>query len=513
MILTLQHKRERTVPEAMIAMLLALITLSSCEKAGDIPGILLSDPAADRPRVVNSSPLPGQNAVELNIPIFVEFDRKMDERSVEDSFSLTGSASAPGEYQWVGNRVYFVTDEPLSPGANYELTVRGTATDEEGARLEIPYYLSFFAGSRIDAPELLTMTPAPNAQNAAPDTAIELVFSRSMDPTTTEEAFRIAPSVDGTTTWEDSNTKLVFLPYAPLAVGQSYSVTVTTQATDDEGILLSNQFSATFQVGDDFQPPSIVNLFESGNPTALSASQTGISKDSGFRVVFDETMHYSNARNATSLRERDSGAAINGTYSWNGDFTELTFTPSEPLEPDTEYRFRVGTGATDEAGNAIQNIYTLDFTVDDSAGAINSTHLRLVEVRKVHPLTTELISTDPADISPVTLPGPVGAGWTAEFEFEFSHDLDAGTVLPENLTISKVAGPYPSSVYIESIQFLGTGALTNNVVRLEISELHPNLYRLRLYGARSGIESETAPGESSTWMEENTVIYFQPEVN
>ncbi len=504
----------RSFSRSLIVGIIALASVGACEKAADIPGILLSDPAGARPKVINSSPLPGQNAVELNVPIFVEFDRKMDEESVEDSFSFTGSSPAPGDFQWVGNRVYFVTESSLTPGSNYELTLRGTATDEDGARLEIPYYLSFFAGTRIDAPELQTMTPAPNAQNAPPDTTIELVFSRAMDRTSAEEAFRIAPSIDGSITWEDGDTRMVFLPYSPLGVGQSYSVTVTTQGTDSEGIRLANQFSATFQVGDDFQPPSVVSLFESGNPTALVMDQTGISKDSSFRITFDESMHYSNTRNATSLRERDSGAAINGTYSWNGDFTELTFNPSEPLDPETEYRFRVGTGATDEAGNALQNVYSVDFLVDNSAGTLNSEYLQLVEVRKVYPLSADILSMDPADISPVTVPGPyTGSSWTAIIEFEFSHDLKEASVLPENLTIAKVAGPYPSSVFLKTIQFVGSGSLSSNVIRLEIAGLHPNLYRLRLYGSRTGIESETAPGESSTWMPENSVIYFQPEVD
>lgn len=484
--------------------------MARCENVSDIPALLFGSPANDAPKVLSSSPLPGQNSVTVDTVIFVEFDREMDRRSVEDSFSLVGSSPVSGDFEWIGNRLYFRLDKPLAPGASYELTVGQNASDINGSIMGIPYYVSFYAGSRIDAPFVQAMNPAPNAQNVAPDVAIEITFSRPMMRESINTAFRISPAVPGLYEWSENDSRLRYIPIQPLASGQSYSITITTDALDLEGIPIANQFSATFQAGNDFVPPEVESVFESGNPVQLTDGATGISKDSSFRIHFNEPMNYLTTTNAASLRDRNSNTVINADYSWSADFSQLTIIPAQPLNPENEYRVQIGTGASDAAGNFLQNLFNIDFQVNGTTGALNSNFLRINSINKVFPGPMTGIDTNPDIINQINLPNPRPAGgWNATIEIEFSHDVASGTLLPENITIAKLTGSESSAVYIESILMDSSTGFTSNILRLRLSGLYQNIYRLRFYGDRNGIKSLDMPGESPTWMQENTILYFQ----
>ncbi|MCB1169046.1 MAG: Ig-like domain-containing protein [Leptospiraceae bacterium] len=498
--------------KTLLLLIFAGNSLLQCDKASDLPSLLLDSGSSNAPHITLSSPMPGQNAVRLDLPIFVEFDRSMDRRSVEDSFAFSGSASSDGVLRWAGNRLIFEKEQNLVPGANYELTVRRTAADENGVRLRVPYYLSFFAGSRIDAPEVQSMKPAPNAQNAPPDSSIEINFSRPMSPSSVEKSLSISPAIEGNTVWQRSHRSAVFLPFRPLEPGRTYSVTVSREASDTEGISLANRFSASFQVGSDFEPPSISNAFETGNPSPLAPNQQGISKDSDLVLRFDESMNYGKTADACSLRQRSASRTIKSLRRWNEDFTALRLEPSAPLEPETEYTLRCSTQAMDSAGNRLQTPFSLTFRVDNSAGARNSDYLGLQRIGKVYPEGPQELSIDNADITTLPLPAPSPSrGWTINLEIEFNHALDAASLLPENITIVSVAGPFPNSAYLKSMHLGSSGELSGNVISLKIAGLHPDLYRLRLQGGRSGIKSDLAPGETGTWMHQTRTIYFRPE--
>ncbi|MBI41075.1 MAG: hypothetical protein CMF59_15870 [Leptospiraceae bacterium] len=487
-------------------MLLAMSAASPmCKKTAEIPGLLL-DPASDRPRVSNSSPRPGESGIDPESPIYLEFDRKMNKRSVQDSFSFSGTGPASGEFQWVDNRMYYRLDEPLEVGQSYELTLRKNASDAKGETIGLPYYLSFHVGSTVDAPVVESSTPSPNASDATPGTSIEVTFSRPMTTSSVESAFSILPSIEGTTAWSDSNTRFTFMPYDPLEVGRTYQVSITTEASDLEGITLNKRYSSNFQVGDDFQAPEVENVFASGNPVSLLEGRTGILKNSKFTVEFSEAMHYQETPDSVTLRERNGSPAVDARLTWNENFSELEIDPSEPLKPETEYRLRVGTGARDQAGNPLPEPFTLDFTVDSSAG-INSGFLSLEMIQKVFPLEDTNIQWGESHISTLELPAPYDGGWSAVFELEFSHSIERASVLPENVTIAKVAGAFPGTVYIKSIQFLED----QKRISLEIRGLRPNLYRLTITGRRDGLHSTPTEADSSTWMESDQVIYFRPE--
>lgn len=99
-----------------------------------------------------------------------------------------------------------------------------------------------------DAPKVLSSFPTDSTTDASTSDQISIIFSKSMDPATTEAAFEILPVVAGTFHWPVPTT-LTFIPSPGLAPNTNYTFTVETGATDTEGHALARRYSVSFRTG------------------------------------------------------------------------------------------------------------------------------------------------------------------------------------------------------------------------------------------------------------------------
>lgn len=82
-------------------------------------------------------------------------------------------------------------------------------------------------------PPYVTMF-GPDGSDVPVTANIRVVFSKDMDPTSTEAAFSISPAVPGTFSWLSANTML-FTPSVSLAFSSTYAVRISTAAADTTG--------------------------------------------------------------------------------------------------------------------------------------------------------------------------------------------------------------------------------------------------------------------------------------
>lgn len=97
-----------------------------------------------------------------------------------------------------------------------------------------------------DAPTVTNNTPADGATDVPTGVNITVTFSEPMDPTATEGAFASDPSVACTFAWDTTDTTLTCTPDAPLEYDTSYTVTITTDASDRDENALEQAHSFTF---------------------------------------------------------------------------------------------------------------------------------------------------------------------------------------------------------------------------------------------------------------------------
>ena len=169
----------------------------------------------DLPKVESTEPVNGADAVALDAPLTLTFDRLMDTELTAAAVSTEPtSALAPS---WRGSTLVLTPVEPLASGTDYAVTIGREAADVDGNRLQQPITLTFSTvstGLRVH-----TQTPADGSAGASPLSPIAIVFDRPIDPGSIAGALTITPPVEGRL--EVAGLPRDAAPSAPTAPGSS----------------------------------------------------------------------------------------------------------------------------------------------------------------------------------------------------------------------------------------------------------------------------------------------------
>ena len=502
----------RFAPTQMIRPTMFLgagLLLLQCNRAVEIPELLLLGGGSERPVVVSSSPSLDSRLLSPGGGIFVEFDRAMHEERTAAAFSLSGTDSPSGKTRWSGNRLSYEPDRSLTVGGSYLLRITRGALSREGVSLDPEFLIHFVHGAPgTGGPRIVETVPSDNAQSAATATIIRVQFDRAMDRPATEKAFRVSPAVDGAFLWDAESTLLSFVPRVALQSGSSYSVSLSSTAQDASGVLLLSSYSFSFRAGSDFASPEVTAFSALGVPGELLDGSAGVNKDSSFLIEFSEPMQHAATESAVSLVRVDTGALVSSALGWNGTFTRLTLTPNTPLEPQHTYRAEVSTAAEDQSRNALAAPLRRTFRVDSAAGMLRSDYLFISEVVKDLPLPIESVGTSPTAFSSLQLPASAGAlGDLMRLRIRFPLPLMRGS-LPSNITLRKLTGT-GSAGSLTGLSFAPYAGQNDRELVLEFEGIGNNDYELRLSGGRSGIRSTSAPGESPTFLKGDLNLYLR----
>ncbi len=118
-------------------------------------------------------------------------------------------------------------------------------------------------------------------------------------------------------------------------------------------------------------------VIDSSPPVILSSTPgdgaTGVVLNAQVRVAFTEPMNESRTGlpGAFGVRSVASGAWTAGSVSWSSTATQLTFRPTSPFAPMTQYEAQVNTSASDasDPGNPLASTATWTFTTGSTADA------------------------------------------------------------------------------------------------------------------------------------------------
>ena len=176
-------------------------------------------------------------------------------------------------------------------------------------------------------------------------TAVVAAFNQPMDKPSTEGAFALRNTNDGTLIngafkWWSGNA-LIFVPSSPMANNTTYTATVSTAALDLNGVPLRTPKTWSFTTA---TQPVI---------TAVSPANGAIDvyPNTAVIAVFDTAMDKPTAQTAFSLKRTSDGAAVSGSFLWYGN--AFVFTPSTNLGSDVQYTASISTAAKDLAGHPL----------------------------------------------------------------------------------------------------------------------------------------------------------------
>jgi hypothetical protein len=401
------------------------------------------------PTVTAAVPLNGAIDVTTNNPLITAtFSEPMQPITGTASMTVTCAAPCTNATGTVTlDATSTIATFTLTPGTalsiltQYTVTITGAMSLSSGIPIAAPYSWQFTTAATTDArPQVLTTIPVttiPGPTPAVPSNSlISAVFSKSMAPATINaQSFTLtctactAPT--GTVTYSAATNTAVFTPAADLTPGQTYTATITTAATDLDGIALegnqapppgASNYVWTFTAGaPDLTRPTVVLT----DPATTTPGPTpGVPSNTAIVAVFSKSMAPATI-NAQSFTVTCTAPCVSpaGTVSYSVATKTAVFTPAANLAVGDTYKATITTAATDTLGNALASNYVWTFT---TVGPTAAGHVTV-------------LSTNPAANSTTACPN---TGINATFTVPSGLRMNPATVTATTFTVT---GPAPAS--------------------------------------------------------------------
>ncbi|KXK27076.1 MAG: hypothetical protein TR69_WS6001001102 [candidate division WS6 bacterium OLB20] len=205
-------------------------------------------------------------------------------------------------------------------------------------------------GSFKTVKEPLLESIHPSGEGVYITDSIKVVFDQEMEQQSAQEAFRIAPEVAGTFSWEDSRT-MIYDPGQNLAKETKYTVTLKQGIRSLKG---------------GFTGKDVTHEFTTIGAVTAGFSPGGSSVDTAanISVYFNQPVDKASAESKFSI-----SPSVPGSISWNGN--TLTFNPSSDLAFSTVYTVRVDAGVKSINGIDSRTQFSRSFTTEAQVFRLN----------------------------------------------------------------------------------------------------------------------------------------------
>lgn len=211
-------------------------------------------------------------------------------------------------------------------------------------------------GIDMESPEIEGHYPSHNQYNVPNNSIVWVSFNEPMDRVTVEKAFSIQSDGEysGYFQWiNDQRVQYVFTQ--PLTTGKRYTVNITKSAQDKTGNKLIADLLYSFYINQaTLTKPNISQTF----PLNLSE---GMAKDINISITFNKSMNYQSVQNNFS-----TSPSINGTFSWNANYTVMQYLPVSDLDAVTRYYVTLNKECQDTEGNQMGSDHKFNFLTGDT---------------------------------------------------------------------------------------------------------------------------------------------------
>lgn len=212
------------------------------------------------PQVTSVSPNDGATNVSAAGEIIVTFNTAMNMISAEDAFSISPKTS--GTFEWgTGNKTMtFRPSQPYMANTQHTVKILTIAKDVGGNKLPSEYSWSFTTsaeadggtvsngsgGGVINAPKIISVSPADGATGVSLTADIEITFDRQMNESATNNAFSASPYLSEMYFWNPEHTTLKITPLNPLSPDTQYTLNLSAAAKDAAENPLSSEYVWSF---------------------------------------------------------------------------------------------------------------------------------------------------------------------------------------------------------------------------------------------------------------------------
>ncbi len=199
-------------------------------------------------------------------------------------------------------------------------------------------------------PHVIDVWPLPGVELAGGE-PLTVTFDQPMDAASVEAAFAFAPALEGAFAWPDART-VDFTPAAGWPPGNTYTVTVGTGATAENGLTLEEAYA--------FEAKTVGPL--AVGTVSPSPGAEGVAADALIVATFNRPVVplVSTGEMGDLPSPITIAPAVEGVGEWLNT-SIYTFTPAAPLAGGTAYTVTIPAGLTSVDGAALEEAYSWTF--------------------------------------------------------------------------------------------------------------------------------------------------------
>jgi hypothetical protein len=313
---------------------------------------------------ISVTPANGSGGACSNIVVAAIFPQAMDPATINTTTFTVAPGVTGTVTPDVTNRIFtFSPSSNLALSTVYTATITTGAKDAFGNALANNFVWTFTTAAASctpppPPPTVISVAPPSGAVGVCPNTVVTATFSEVMDPATINTGtFTVSPGVTGTVTLDGTGRIAAFTPTANLALGTTYTATITTGAQDLSGDALASNVVWSFTTAANGCNPAPVVI-----SVAPVSGGANICPNTILTATFSEAMNPATIDGATFTLMGPGTAPVAGAVTYNASSNTAIFTPSSGLTVSTVYTAAITTGAEDLFGNALASNYVWSFT-------------------------------------------------------------------------------------------------------------------------------------------------------
>ncbi|MEE9442498.1 MAG: Ig-like domain-containing protein [candidate division Zixibacteria bacterium] len=360
--------------------LLALVLWFGCTEENVDLGTIPEEPIYF---IDSVSPADGATSVAVNYPIIITFLRVMDTATlIGDRFDLSGDAGYAFSRNKTQATIYPYND--LEYNTEYTVTIEAGIADSIGNVMDTDYEWSFTTGLGIS---FLESTYPVNGQTQIPlDAVITVTFASELNlATINNSTFYLDNNVTGTVTY--SNRIARFTPSANLPADTTYTVTLTSDITDNTGMSLGSDYIWSFStIFSDSIPPALVRV-------SPAEGEINVPANIPLSLIFNEEIDPESVNLQVFV-----SFGIEGVIRTEDSI--VIFSPNQYLLNNQEYTVTFSGQVADKSGNTLYLNYSWSFTTGGGP---------------------EIVSVYPQ-------PGTIGVPIDTTVWVTFTNDMDLSTI-------------------------------------------------------------------------------------
>ena len=196
-------------------------------------------------KVTSTTPGPLATGISPAAQVRATFSKAIDGTTLTtSSFRLLDGSGSPVPatltYDGTTRTATLTPSSPLSLLTTYTANVTGAVHATDGAPVDAATWTFTTAPTPPPGPAVTAVTPAAGTTNASNGTRVIAMFDLPVDaPTVSNQSFTLTPDggspVAATVAYDAANGRAVLTPAAPLAIGQHYTASLSTQVRSTTG--------------------------------------------------------------------------------------------------------------------------------------------------------------------------------------------------------------------------------------------------------------------------------------